>query len=397
MKEAVIVDGYRSAIGKLGGTLINEQADKLGAHVLKGLHEKINFQLTDIDEVILGQAKQSADQSNIARVASLEAGFPIEIPSYTVHRQCGSGLQAINSAALQIQCGISDCIVAGGVESMSTAPFYVNNVRFGVGSGNIELKDPNTASQSGSQPKSQYTIQTMGHTAENIAKLYHITQKEQDEFAYYSQLKADAAIRNGLFKEQILPYKINKKKTEVIFDTDEHPRLSSLDKLSTLPPAFIENGTVTAGNSSGRNDGASALLITSLEYAQEMDLSPKVKIIAQAASGCDPNTMGLGPVYATKKALEQAQLSMTDIDIIELNEAFASQSIACIREMGVDEERVNPNGGAIALGHPIGATGAILMTKLIHELERTGKRYGLVTLCIAGGLGISTIVENLRI
>lgn len=394
MREVVIVEAVRTAIGKLGGALVNETPEKLGAHVLTALHAKAGFDQAEVDEIILGQAKQTADASNLARVAALQADYPLEIPAYTVHRQCGSGLQAIHSAAQQIMSGGSDLVIAGGVESMSTAPFYVNRIRFGAGSGNLELRDPNIASQPGSQPADRFPIKTMGETAENLAERYRISRQAQDEFAHESQLRAANAIKAGLFKDEIAPYPVKAGKTTYVFETDEHPRLTSVEKLSSLPPVFKQEGTVTAGNSSGRNDGAAALLIASREYAEKRGWKPKVKIIAMAAAGCDPHVMGLGPVYATQKALRIAGLALQDIDIIELNEAFAAQALACIHEMNLDRKRVNPNGGAIALGHPIGATGAILMTKLIYELARTGKRYGLATLCIAGGLGISTIVEN---
>ncbi|QPQ33478.1 thiolase family protein [Lysinibacillus sp. JNUCC-52] len=394
MKEVVIVEGNRTAIGKLGGSLINETADILGSTVIRELLNRTQLDPTLIDEVILGQAKQSADQSNVARLASLRAELPITVPGYTVHRQCGSGLQSINNAAQQIALGYSDIIIAGGTESMSTAPYYLRNARYGYGVGNAVLLDPNTESQPGSQPFEVYGISTMGETAENLAEKYSISREEQDAFAHRSQERTAKAMQEGYFDKQIVPYEVKKRKSIDIFDKDEHPFLTSKEKLSTLKPVFRKGGSVTAGNSSGRNDGAAALLIMSNEKALELGYKPKVKIIAQAAAGVDPSIMGIGPVPATLKALKQANLSIQDIDIIELNEAFAAQSIAVINELGLDIDRVNPNGGAIAMGHPIGATGAILMTKLIHELERTGKRYGLVTLCIAGGLGVSTIVEN---
>ncbi|MEK5330325.1 MULTISPECIES: thiolase family protein [unclassified Lysinibacillus] len=394
MKEVVIVEGVRTAIGKLGGSLINETADILGSTVIRELLNRTQLDPTLIDEVILGQAKQSADQSNVARLASLRAELPITVPGYTVHRQCGSGLQSINNAAQQIALGYSDIIIAGGTESMSTAPYYLRNARYGYGVGNAVMLDPNTESQPGSQPFEVYGISTMGETAENLAEKYSISREEQDAFAHRSQELTAKAIQEGYFDKQIVPYEVKKRKSIEIFEKDEHPFLTSKEKLSTLKPVFRKGGTVTAGNSSGRNDGAAALLIMSNEKAIELGYKPKVKILAQAAAGVDPSIMGIGPVPATLKALKQANLSIQDIDIIELNEAFAAQSIAVINELGLDINRVNPNGGAIAMGHPIGATGAILMTKLIHELERTGKRYGLVTLCIAGGLGVSTIVEN---
>ncbi|WP_175578114.1 thiolase family protein [Indiicoccus explosivorum] len=396
MKNTVIVDSVRTAIGKLGGGFRDVEADFLGAHVIEALISRTGIDKGAVEEVILGQAKQSADISNLARVAQLRAGIPESVPAYTLHRQCGSGVQAINSASQQIQTNLSDIIIAGGAESMSTAPYYVRGVRFGTGSGDVLLKDPNTASQPGSQPVETYGDLTMGFTAENVAVKYGISREEQDEFALESQEKAHRAIQRGLFEEQIAPYTIKGRKGDTVVQTDEHPRETSLEKLAKLKPVFKEGGTVTAGNASGRNDGAAAVLVMSEQAAQEHGFQPKARLVAQAAAGCSPELMGMGPVYATRKALKQTDLTIDDLDIIELNEAFASQSIACIRELGLDRNRVNPNGGAIALGHPIGATGAILMTKLLHELERTGKRYGLVTLCIAGGMGISTIVENLQ-
>ncbi|MFY0519976.1 thiolase family protein [Lysinibacillus sp. UGB7] len=397
MKEVVIVEGIRTAIGKLGGSLINETADILGSIVIRELLNRTQLDPSLIEEVILGQAKQSADQSNVARLASLRAELPITVPGYTVHRQCGSGLQSINNAAQQIALGYSDIIIAGGTESMSTAPYYLRNARYGYGVGNAAILDPNTESQPGSQPFEVYGISTMGETAENLAEKYSISREEQDAFAHRSQERTAQAIQEGYFDKQIVPYEVKKRKSVEIFEKDEHPFLTSQEKLSTLKPVFRKGGLVTAGNSSGRNDGAAALLIMSKEKALELGYKPKVKILAQAAAGVDPSIMGIGPVPATLKALKQANLSIQDIDIIELNEAFAAQSIAVINELDLDINRVNPNGGAIAMGHPIGATGAILMTKLIYELERTGKRYGLVTLCIAGGLGVTTIVENCQV
>ncbi|ASV66728.1 thiolase family protein [Cytobacillus sp. FSL W7-1323] len=397
MKDVVIVEAKRTAIGKLGGSLGNETVDFLASHVLKGLMEKMKVPKNEIDEIIIGQAKQSADASNLARLATLRAGFPESIPSYTLHRQCGSGVQSVHSAAQQIMSGFADVVIAGGAESMSTAPYYMRNIRFGLKSGNGLLLDPNTESQPGSQPVEEYGQLTMGMTAENLAEKYRISRMEQDEFALRSQENARSAITAGFFEKEILPYTVNERKKSSTFMVDEHPRVTTIEKLSQLKPVFKQGGTVTAGNSSGRNDGAAALLLMSREKADEFSIQPKVKIIAQAAAGVDPRYMGIGPVPATQKALKQVQLTIEDMDIIELNEAFSAQALAVIKELGLSIEKVNPNGGAIAMGHPIGATGSILLTKAIHELERTGKKYALVTLCIAGGLGISTIIENLQI
>lgn len=399
MKNVVIVDSVRTAIGKLGGAMGNITADYLGEYVIRELIQRTQVDPETIDEVIFGQAKQSADISNLARVASLRAGLPLSVSGYTLHRQCGSGLQTINNAVQQIQSENGEIIIAGGAESMSTAPYYVNNVRFGTKSGNVELRDPNTASQPGSQPAEVYGTEiTMGLTSDNIAKTYQFTREAQDLFALQSQTRAQHAIETGLFKTEIVPVEIKERKRTVTFEQDEHPRQTSLDILAKLRPVFSQDGTTTAGNASGRNDGAAALLVMSEDKATELGYTTGVRVVSQATAGVDPNTMGLGPIPATKKALAKAGLTIEEIDVIELNEAFAAQALAFFKDFNLpfDSEKVNPNGGAIALGHPIGATGAILMTKLMHELERTGKRYGLVTLCIAGGLGIATIVENIN-
>jgi len=381
----------------MGGSLKNEEADFLAAEVIREVTSRTGLEKKKVDEVIFGQAKQSADTPNLARLSLLRAGFPVEVPGYTVHRQCGSGLQAINNAALQIMCGLSDVIIAGGAESMSTAPFYIRNVRYGLGSGNSEIIDPNTESQPRSQPIDIYGNLTMGYTAEILAEKYGITRKEQDEFALRSQKLALQAIRSGRFQKEIVPYEIKDRKEVKIFQVDEHPRETNLEKLGNLKPIFKENGTVTAGNSSGRNDGASAVLLMSEDAARQQGFKPKARIVAHSVSGVSPEIMGIGPVPAVKKALFSAGLSLDEIGLIELNEAFAAQALSVIKELNLDMERVNVNGGAIALGHPLGATGAILMTKLIYEMERRGEKYGLVTLCIAGGQGIATIVENMQI
>jgi acetyl-CoA C-acetyltransferase len=397
LTNVVIIDSVRTAIGKLGGSLGNVPVDFLAATVLEEVVKKADVSKEMIEEVIMGQAKQSADASNLARLALLRAKFPVEVPGYTVHRQCGSGVQAINSASQQIQCGLAKVIIAGGAESMSTAPYYLRNVRFGLKSGNGLLLDPNTESQPGSQPIEDYGMLTMGVTAENLAEKYSISRSEQDEFALRSQENAKRAISEGLFEKEIVPYGLKTKKGVTEFKVDEHPRETTLEKLASLKPVFKENGTVTAGNSSGRNDGAAALLLMSEEEALRLGKKPKARVIAQAASGVNPNYMGIGPVESTLKALKMAGLRLEDIDVIELNEAFSAQALAVIKELMLDLDKVNPNGGAIAMGHPIGATGAILTTKALHHLERKGQRYGLITLCIAGGLGITTVIENTQL
>lgn len=397
MNNPVIVESARTAIGKMGGALKDELVDFLGAKVIGEVLARGNFDKSFVDEVIMGQAKQSSDSSNLARLALLRAKLPVEVTGYTVHRQCGSGLQAINNADQQIRLGLSDVIVAGGAESMSTAPYYLRNARYGLGAGNGMLVDPNTESQPRSQPMEVYGDLTMGMTAENLAVQHNISQTEQDEYAFRSQELAEKAITEGYFKKEIVPYELKKRKEIIVFDTDEHPRKTSLEKMGNLKAVFKEGGTVTAANSSGRNDAASAILMMSDLKAQEFGLTPKARIIAQAVSGVSPEIMGIGPVPSTLKALKMAGLTLDDIGLVELNEAFAAQTLAVIKELNLNLDRVNVNGGAIALGHPIGATGSILMTKLLHDMERKGEKYGLVTLCMGGGQGITTIVENLQV
>jgi acetyl-CoA C-acetyltransferase len=397
MRNVVIVDGVRTAIGRMGGALKDVNVEYLAEAVMRSVLQRAGIEGRDIDHVVWGHAKQSSDNPNLARLAALRAGLPIEVPGYTVHRQCASGLQAINCAAQEIMCGFADIVLAGGAESMSTAPYYLRKARYGYEAGNAELVDPNTESQPRAQPIEVYGQLTMGMTAENLAERYSISRREQDEFAMASQEKAAAAIQCGKFQAEIVPYEIKKRKETVVFEQDEHPRQTTLEKLAELGPAFKAGGTVTAGNSSGRNDGASAMVIMAEDEANRRGLKPRLRIVAQAASGVSPDIMGIGPVPSTRKALMQAGLALEDIDLIELNEAFAAQSIAVVKELGIDERKLNVNGGAIALGHPIGGTGAILMTKLMHEMERRGSRYGLVTLCIGGGQGLTTIVENLRV
>ncbi len=397
VQSAVIVDSVRTGIGRLGGSLKDVEVDFLAAKVIDEIVSRTEIEKAIVDEVILGQGKQSTDSPNLARLALLRAGLPIEIPGYTVHRQCGSGLQAVNNAVQQIQCGLSEVIIAGGAESMSTAPYYLRHARYGYGAGNGEILDPNTESQPRSQPIEQYGSITMGMTAENLAEKYNISREEQDEFSLRSQNLTLAAIESRRFQDEIVPYEIRNRKETILFDTDEHPRKTTIEKLATLKPVFKHNGSVTAGNSSGRNDGASALLVMSEGAAEKYGLKPKAKVIAQAVAGVSPDIMGIGPVPATAKALKIAGLTIDDIGLIELNEAFAAQSLAVLREWNTDINKINVNGGAIALGHPIGASGAILLTKLLHEMERRGEKYGLVSLCIAGGLGITTIVENLQV
>ncbi len=394
--EAVIVSAVRTAVGRMGGALKDIEAENLAAPVLNEALRRAGVESNQVDEVILGQAKQSTDAPNVARVAALRASFPVEVPAYTVHRQCGSGLQAVNNAALAIMCGEAEIVLAGGVESMSTAPYYIRKARFGYEAGNGELLDPNTESQPRSQPEDVYGRLTMGYTAENLAEQYGISREEQDLFAYNSQVKANRAIKEGKFVDEIYPFPIPQRKGEpVLFAVDEHPRLTAIEKMAQLKPVFKIGGTVTAANSSGRNDGAAAILIMESGRAERYGLKPLARILGQSAAGVSPEIMGIGPVPAVRKVLQKTGLKLDDIDLIELNEAFAVQSVAVVKALDLDMNKVNVNGGAIALGHPLGCTGTKLMTTLIYELQRRRARYGLVTLCIGGGMGIATVVENI--
>ncbi|MHB8071032.1 MAG: thiolase family protein [Candidatus Cryosericum sp.] len=397
MKSVVITSAVRTPVGTMGGVFKDIQAVELTRTVLDEVVMRSHIEKSIVDEIIVGQAKQSTDAPNIARVAALAARFPEETPAYTVHRQCSSGLQAIINAVWQIQTENADVIVAGGVESMSTAPYYLRNARFGYKAGNAELLDPNTESQPKSQPEDIYGTFTMGMTAENLAEQYAISREEQDEFAYTSHVQAVAAIDSGRFAEEIVPVMVATRKGEsVAVDTDEGPRRdTSLEKLAKLKPVFKSGGTVTAGNSSSRNDGAAAVVVMSEEKALALGLKPLVRFVAAGIAGVSPRVMGIGPVPATRKALQRSGLTLGDIGLIELNEAFAAQSLAVVKELGLNREILNVNGGAIALGHPLGCSGTRISVTLIHEMMRRKTRYGLATICVAGGLGVSTIFENL--
>lgn len=395
MRQPVIIDGIRTPIGKLNGALQDVQPEAMAALLMQKICERNHFDPKLLDVAIWGHAKQSSDQPNIARLASLIAQFPVELQAYTVHRQCGSGMQALHNAAQEIMCGYADFALAGGVESMSNAQYYLRQCRRGYKVGNSVLLDPNTESQPRSQPSDQYGMLTMGMTAENIAEKYGITRTEQDEFAYASQLKTRQAMVTERFQDEIIPVPVRQKKATVLVTCDEHPRLSSLEQLAGLKSAFKKDGTVTAGNSSGRNDGAALLLVAEATAAAANGFKPVAKIISQASCGVAPDFMGIGPVLATRLALQRAGLNVDDIDLFEINEAFAAQSLAVIKELGLEREKVNVNGGAIALGHPIGCSGARILVTLLHELQKRQVKYGVATLCIAGGLGSATVIELL--
>ncbi|MEN6551086.1 MAG: thiolase family protein [Candidatus Cryosericum sp.] len=396
MEPVVIVSAVRTPVGTMGGALRDLSAVDLATAILDAAVERAGVSKAMVDEVILGQAKQSTDAPNIARVASLTAGFPEEVPGYTVHRQCSSGLQAIIDAVWQIQAGYGDVIVAGGVESMSTAPYYLRAARYGYGAGNGELLDPNTESQPRSQPERIYGSFTMGMTAENLAEQYHISREEQDEFALTSHVRAVAAIDAGRFADEIVPVTVpGRKGTSTVVDTDEGPRRdTSLEKMAKLKAVFKQGGTVTAGNSSSRNDGAAAAVVMSEQKAHDLGIQPMARFVAAGIAGVNPTIMGIGPVPATRKALARSGLKLEDMGLIELNEAFAAQSLAVVHELDLPRDLLNVNGGAIALGHPLGCSGTRISVTLLHEMLRRGTRYGLATICVAGGLGVSVIFEN---
>jgi len=395
MQDVVIVGAVRTAGGRMGGTIRDIGPEELSRIIIQEAIKRAGIEKESVDEVIWGQTKQTADPANIARVAALKANLPIEVPAFTVNRQCGSGLQAINSAAQMIQCGLADIIVAGGVESMSKAAFYLTKARYGYNAGNGILYDYNTESQPGSQPREMFGTFNMGETAENLATKYNISREEQDEFAFTSQKRAFAAITEGRFEEEITPVWVpNKKGDPICFEVDEHPRKVTMEKLAKLGPAFKKGGTVTAGNSSGRNDGAAGMILMSDKEAARRNIKPLAIIRGQGTGGVDPRIMGMGPVPACKKALKVAGLTLNDIGLIELNEAFAAQSLAVIKEMGIDRSITNVNGGAIALGHPLGCSGARILVTLVHEMYRRKVQYGLATLCCAGGQGITTVIEG---
>ena len=396
MREVYIVDAVRTPVGKMGGTLKSTRPDALGALVCKTLVERAGISADKVEEVVIAQVKQNAMASNIARVCALAAGFPEEIPSYTLMMQCGSSIQAVHCAANDIRCGDVDVAVAGGVESLSTTHFELWNARYGYGTGNNTLIDPIIEGARQAQPQATYGAFGMGDTAENVAEQYGISREDMDEFAFESQRRAIAAIAAGAFKNEIVPVVIpQRKKDPIVFDTDEQPRETTMEALAKLKPVFRTDGkgTVTAGNACGRSDAAAALLLMSGEKVKELGVKPMAKIIGQVAVGVDPKIMGIGPVPATRKALEKTGLKLEDIGIVELNEAFAAQSLAVIRELGLDRSKVNVSGGAIALGHPLGATGARILTTLVHGMKRTGSRYGLATLCMGGGQGSATVLE----
>ena len=393
MKEVVIVSAVRTPIGSFGGALKNVEVTELGSTVIKGAMQQINLDPGLVDEVIMGIILQAGQGQNPARQAALKAGLSVNVPAMSINKLCGSGLKSVILAAQQIMLGEAEIIVAGGMENMNQAPYLLKKARYGYRMGHNELLD--------SMIKDGLTCAIndyhMGITAENLAAQYSISREEQDVFALKSQQKAISAVESGQFKDEIVPvYVPQRKKDPIMFDTDEYPKKDLIiEKLAKLKPAFKKDGTVSAGNASGINDGAAAIILMSSEKAKELGFQPLAKIISFASAAVDPAIMGIGPVPAIRKALAKSNLNLKDIDLVELNEAFAAQSLAVLQELAFDPKIVNVNGGAIALGHPIGASGASILVTLLHEMKkRDNCNIGLASLCVGGGMGVATIVQK---
>jgi 3-oxoadipyl-CoA thiolase len=397
-RTPVIVDGLRTPFGRYGGALRDIRPDDMAAHVIRALVDRTRLDPAAIDDVILGAANQAGeDNRNVGRMAALLSGLPIEVAGQTVNRLCGSGLQAVVSAAHAIAYGDGDVFVAGGVESMTRAPFVMAKPSAAFPRGEQTAYDT-TLGWRFTNPRLADTHYpySMGETAENVVERCGVTREEQDAFAVTSQRRWADAHAAGRFTDEVVPVEVPDGRATRMVDTDEHPRPdATLESLAKLKPAFTRDasGSVTAGNSSGINDGAAALLVTSERRARELGMTPIARMVASAVAGVDPATMGLGPIPASRRALERAGIGVEDLDLVELNEAFAAQAIPCIRELGLDPEKVNVNGGAIAIGHPLGASGARLATTLLHEMRRRGARYGLATMCIGVGQGIAAVFE----
>ena len=392
MKEVVIVAAVRTAIGSFGGSLKDISAVELGSLVIKNAIERASLRPEQVDEVIMGNVLGAGLGQNVARQMSVRAGVPVTVPAFTINKVCGSGLKAVQLATQAVLCGDAEVVVAGGAENMSQAPYILPNQRWGSRMGNATVLD--TMLRDGLTDG--FEDFHMGITAENVAEQYGITREDQDSFALQSQKRAVAAVEAGRFKEEIIPVEIPQRRGEpLIFDTDEFPRKdASLESLSKLRPAFQKDGSVTAGNSSGINDGAAAVVVMSAEKAKELGITALATIKSYASAGLDPKVMGCGPIYASRKALEKAGLTVADLDLVESNEAFAAQSCAVAKELNLDSEKVNVNGGAISLGHPIGASGCRILVTLLHEMQKRDAKRGLATLCIGGGMGTALIVER---
>ena len=390
-KKVVLAGACRTAIGKMGGALSNTPAAELGSIVIKEALNRAGVKPEQVDEVLMGCVIQAAQGQNVARQASIKAGLPIEVPAVTLNVVCGSGLKCVNEAATMILAGQADIVVAGGMENMSMAPYAMMKGRYGYRMGNATLVD----TMVNDALWDAFNNYHMGITAENICDQWGITREELDEFAAASQQKACAAIEAGRFKDEIVPIEVKKKKETVIVDTDEGPRPgSTVEVLGKLRPAFKKDGRVTAGNASSINDGAAAVVVMSEEKAKELGIKPMATWVAGALGGVDPSIMGIGPVAATKKVLKKTGWKVEDFDLIEANEAFAAQSIAVARDLGFNKDILNVNGGAIAIGHPVGASGCRILTTLLYEMQKRDAKKGLATLCIGGGMGCATIVER---
>ena len=390
MKDVVIVSAVRTPVGRFGGSLIPVTDRKLSSLVIAEAMKRAGITPDKVEEVIFSQQYRTGElPANMARPVAVDAGVPIEVPQYTVAKACGGSLKTVFLAAQAVKAEDADLIVAGGVEHMSNAAYLLTKARWGYRLGHGQLMDQLVLYD-------PLSGNTMGETAENVAEKYQISREDQDAFALESQKRAANALEKGLFDEQIVPVPIPQRKGDpVLFSKDEHPRPdTTLEGLAKLKPVFRDGGSVTAGNSSGMNDGAAAIVVASRENADIMGLKPLVSIVGYASFGVEPSLMGIGPIYSTRKLLKKTGMSVGDIDVVELNEAFASQSLACIRELDLDPSKVNVNGGAIALGHPISATGGVILTKLIYEMKRSGKEIGLATMCLGGGQGVSLIIKN---
>lgn len=392
MKEAVIVSAVRTPMGSFGGTLKNVPTRTLGALVIKEAIKRAGIKPEMVEEVIMGTVLQGALGQNIARQMTLDAGLPKEVPAMTINKVCGSGLRAIELAAQIIKAGDADILVAGGAENMSAAAYAIPSARWGARMNDTKLIDMMT----NDGLTDAFHHYHMGITAENVAEQWGITREQLDEFSVISQNRAEAAIKEGKFKDEIVPVEIPQKKGDpIIFDTDEFPRFgTTMEKVAKLKPAFKKDGIVTAGNASGINDAGAAVVVMSREKAEELGIKPMCTIVSYASAGVDPSIMGVGPVPASEKALKKAGLTMKDMDLVEANEAFAAQSLAVRKDLGLDPEKTNVNGGAIALGHPIGASGCRILITLLYEMIKRDSKYGLATLCIGGGMGTTMIIER---
>jgi len=393
MKEVVIVDAVRTPVGSFGGSLTGIPAVELGTIVVKELIKRTGIDPSQVDELIFGCVLQAGQGQNVARQVLIRSGIPEAVPAMTINKVCASGLRSVSLAAQTIKAGDAEIVIAGGTENMSAAPYAINKARWGARMNDDKLVD--IMIHDGLWEI--FNNYHMGVTAENVAEQYNLTRADQDALGLMSQQRAEKAIKEGRFKDEIVPVVIPQRKGDPkVFDTDEHPRLGTTQEgLTKLKPAFKKDGTVTAGNASGINDGAAAILVMSADKAKELGLKPMVKIVSYASAGVDPKVMGLGPIPATKKALEKAGLTLADIDLIEANEAFAAQTCAVGKDLGFDMDKVNVNGGAIALGHPIGASGARIFTTLLHEMKkRDNVKKGLATLCVGGGMGAAIVVEK---